>query len=211
MSVEETVSLMTSEDRFFIDLIEPELEEKISRASLEELLAAKSSSKSIYKLIYEPKKSWILMLDNSITEQVKAASFDDLLAQRRRYDKIVDELIEPILKNNVSAIIDEFAKSGSYDSAGSNSRLLVKIAEYLTPTQWENILEAFFQNDQLYCSFSCYKGFESLFKKSLEITNFVQPYWLTFRENLNKFNDNRGNSLKRLIDNPYSNITVSAD
>lgn len=197
ISLEETVLLMTSyEDGFFIGLIEPDLEGKISTASLEDLLAAKST----YKLIDEPKSRILKLLDDSITQQVKAASFEDLLDQRRYWDEIPDELIEPTLKNNVSAIIDRFAKSGSFDSAGSNSWLLVKIAEYLSPTQWENVLETFFQNDQLYCSYSCYGGFESLFKKSLELNNSVQPYWISFREKLNKFNDKHSNSLKRLID-----------
>jgi hypothetical protein len=104
------------------------------------------------------------------------------------------------LKNNVSAIIDNFANSISFDSAGSNSRLLVKIAEYLTTTQWENILEAFFQNNQIYSSYRCYGEFKSLFKKSYELSNSVQPYWLNFREKLNQFDDEDSNSLKRLID-----------
>ena len=197
ISLEETVLLMTSyEDEFFIGLIEPDLEGKISTASLEGLLAAKSS----YKLIDEPKSRILKLLDESITQQVKAASFENFLDQRRHWYEITDELIESILRNNVLAIIDRFAKSGSFDSAGSNSWLLVKIAEYLSPTQWENILEAFFQNEQLYCSYSCYGEFESLFKKSLELSNSVQPYWLSFREKLNKFNDKYSNSLKRLID-----------
>lgn len=199
ISIEETVLLMIREDGFFIDLIDTELEEKISRASLEDLLA----TKSISKFIDEPKKSRIIkLLEDSITQQVKAASFDDLLAQKMHWDKIADELIEPILKDNISAIIDEFANSGSFRSAGSNCRLLVKIAEYLTTTQWENILEAFFQNNQLFDSYSCNEEFESLFKKSYELSNSVQPYWLTFREKLNQFDDKDKhiNSLKRLID-----------
>jgi hypothetical protein len=149
ISLEETVMLMTSyEDRFFADLVESDLEKKISTANLEDLL----NTKSTYKSTDEPKPNILKLLDDFIIQQVKTASFDDLLSQRRHWDEIADELIEPILKSNVSAIIDRFATSGSFDSAGSNSRILVKIAEYLTPVQWESILEAFFQNDQLYCS-----------------------------------------------------------
>ncbi|MCY7407286.1 MAG: hypothetical protein LH631_07900, partial [Alkalinema sp. CAN_BIN05] len=197
ISLEKIVSLMRShEDGFFISLIEPNLEEKIRTADLEDLLVAKSA----YKLIDEPKSTILKLLDDSITQQVRTTSFEDLLGQRGYWDEINDELIEPILKNNASAIIDGFAKSSSFGSAGSNSRLLVKIAEYLSPTQWENILEAFFENDQLYCSYSAYGEFESLFKKSLELSNFVQHYWLSFREKLNKFNNKYSNSLKRLFD-----------
>lgn len=197
LSLEETASLMTNyEDEFFVNLIEPELEGKISTASLEDLLSAKST----YKLMSKPKSIILKLLDNFITQQVKTASFDELLDQRGHWDEIADELIEPTLKNNVSVIIDRFINSGSFDSAGSNSRLIVKVAEYLSPAQWESILEAFFQNGQLCCSYSCYGGFESLFKKSLELSNSVQSYWLVFRENLDKFNDKHSNSLKRLID-----------
>lgn len=197
ISLEETVLLMTSyEDDFFIDLVESDLEKKISTANLEDLLNAKST----YKSIDEPKSNILKLLDDSITQQVKTASFDDLLDQRRHWDDIGDELIEPVLRSNVSAIIDRFANSGSFKFAGINSILLVKIAEYLSPVQWENVLEAFFQNEQLYCSYSCHEEFEALFKKSLELSDSIQPYWITFREKLNKFNDKHSNSLKRLLD-----------
>jgi hypothetical protein len=199
MSIEKTVLLMRREDGLLIDLIEPHLEEKISTSSLKDLLGAANLIDK-YNLIDEPKSKILKLLNDSITQQVKAASFDDLLAQRRYWDILPDEIIELILKNNVSAIIDNFANSISFDSAGSNSRLLVKIAEYLTTTQWENILEAFFQNNQIYSSYRCYGEFKSLFKKSYELSNSVQPYWLNFREKLNQFDDEDSNSLKRLID-----------
>jgi hypothetical protein len=70
----------------------------------------------------------------------------------------------------------------------------------LNLTQWEEILGAFFDNSQLYCSYSCIGNFELLFKKSLELDPSVQPYWTTFRGKLDKFNDKYINSLKRLID-----------
>ena len=197
ISLEEIVSLMVDyEDKFFIDLIESTLEEKILAGNLKDLLAAKST----YKSIDEPKDKIVELFKDYITQQVKTTSFDSLLEQRIYWDEIPDELLEPILKKNTSAIIDNFAKSGAYDSAGSNTSLLIKVAEYLSPTQWENILEAFFQNDQLYYSYSCISGFESLFKKSLELSSLVQPYWFPFREKLNRFNNQHSNSLKRLID-----------
>jgi len=197
LSLEKIVSLMVSyEDEFFVNLIEPDLKVKISTANLIDLLEAKST----YKSIDEPKIEILELLDEFIIQKVGTASFDELLDQVKYWDEIPDGLIEPVLKNNVSAVIDRFVKSSSFNSAGSNSRLIVKIAEYLSPSQWENILESFFQNDQLYYSHSCYGGFESLFKKSLELSSSVQSYWLVFRKKLNKINDNKSNSLKRLID-----------
>jgi len=185
-------------DDFFIDLVESNLEEKISTANLEESLKAKSLYKSTDEL--KSNIDILKLLDDSINRQFKTASLDDLLDQRKYWDDIDDEIIKSVLRINVSAVIDRFSNSESFDSAGSNSRLLVKIAEYLSSVQWENILESFFQNCQLYCSRSCYRGFEALFNKSLELSNSVQPYWITFREKLNKFNTKRSNRLKRLID-----------
>ncbi len=192
------ILMIFHEDDFFIDLVESDLEEKISTANLEELLKAKSLYKSTGEL--KSDIDILKLLDDSITQQVKTASLDDLLDQRKYWDDIDDEIIKSVLRINVSAVIDRFSNSKDYNYAGINSTLLVKIAEYLSPVQWENILESFFQNNQLYCSRSCYRGFEALFNKSLELSNSVQPYWITFRDKLNKFNTEHSNSLKRLID-----------
>lgn len=184
------------QDRWLIDLIESDLEAKIPTQNLLFVLAAKLK----YKPIDEPKDKILELLDEFITRQVKIASFDDLLEQEKYWDAIPDKLLEPILQNNVSAIIDKFANSSDYDSAGRNTLLLIKFAEYLSSTQWANILEAFFQNGQLYGSYSCCEGLESLFNKSLKLSNSVHPYWISFREKLNQFDDKHSNSLKRLID-----------
>jgi hypothetical protein len=196
-SLVETMLLMTSyEDDFFVGLIEPDLKEKISTANLEDLLSAKSS----YKFMDKPEPVILDLLNNFIALQVGEASFDELLDQQVHWDEIADELLEPVLRNNVSAIIDRYVKSGSFNCAGSNSKLLVEIAEYLSPAQWQEILEAFFQNNQLYHSHSCCWAFETLFEKSLGNSNSLQSYWLAFREKLNKFDNKHINSLKRLID-----------
>lgn len=187
ISLQEIVTLIEKyTDDLSFDLVELEIIKKISSASLEELL----SSKAIYKLIDKPKPNILESFDNLIVCQVKTASFDELLDQRSHWDEIADQLIEPILRSNVPKIIDRFVNSESYDSAGSNSILLVKVAEYLTSEQWEKILESFFKNSQIRNSGSCYKEFGELFQKSLKLNNnCIQPYWITFRENLDQFID----------------------
>ena len=191
------------QDRWLIDLIESDLEAKIPTQNLPVLLEAKLK----YKSIDEQKDKILELLDEVITRQVKIASFDDLLEQTAYWDEIPDKLLEPILQKNVSAIIANFAHSSTYDSAGINTRLLIKTAEYLSAKQWENILEAFCQNNQLNGSSSCCKEFESLFNKSLELRDSVNvlSLWFSFRDKLNRFNDRRThiNSLKRLIDSHH--------
>ncbi len=199
-------------DRFFIDLVESSLEKKISTTNLGDLL----EEKLIYKLIDEPKDNIINLFNNSINQQVKTAyldhSLNKLLDQIRHSsdDAIVDQLIEALSKSDVleriiDVLIHRFASSTSFNSAGSNTELLIKFAEYLSPTQWDKILVAFLKNNQLYDSFSCFGGIASLFNKSLELNNFVvQPYWLNFREKLNKLNSQHCNGLKQLIDSYIS-------
>ncbi len=194
----EDIALLISkyEDEFFIDLIDPDLEDKVVTADLETLLYAKST----YKLISEPKPEVLDMLDKAIVRQVKDTELTEILDLRKYWNEIDSELTEPMLRGNIPAIIDRFAASGSFDSAGRNAELLNEIAEYLSTEQWENILKAFFQNDQIYYSFKCYVGFKSLFEKSVAIHGSVQEYWTPFRENLEPFNSKHSNSLKHLID-----------
>jgi hypothetical protein len=197
ISLENTYSLIYHhEDEYFSCLIEPLLTEKISTADLEDLLAAKS----IYKNIDEKSKEISEAFDKFIQKRVKHSVFDELIDLRKYWDEIPNELIETVLKNNVLAIIDKFVESDSFYFADSNAILLLKISEHLDQTQWENILEAFLENDQLYGSYRCIEGFEALFKKSLEFHQSIQPCWLSFRGKLNKFNSKSINSLKRLID-----------
>jgi hypothetical protein len=65
---------------------------------------------------------------------------------------------------------------------------------------WNYILEAFYTNNQIYDSYGCPDIFISLFKKSIEITGSVQPYWFSFREKLNGLNGVDINRLKQVID-----------
>lgn len=200
LTLEKIVSLITTyEDEIIIDLIELDIKEKISTASLESLLAAKSTCEWI-----DESKFMILnkLLNNSINQQFENASFEVLFEQVSNWNEIADEITVPVLKKNIPAIIESFINSGSFKSGGENSKFLVKIAEYLSQTQWENILEAFFKNDQLYGSYSCCDEFELLFKKSIKLKNSMQPYWLAFRQKLDddKYNNTSIKKLKILID-----------
>lgn len=203
-SLKELVSIPPKyQDKWLTNLIETDLKVKIPTVNLKDLLAAKSA----YKLIDEPKWKILKLFDDSITQHITSTSFEDLLKLNKRefWDEIPDELIEPILKNKVSEIIDRFVESSSFSSAGSNANLLVKIAKYLSPAHMENILEAFFKNYEISNSHSCYKEFESLFNKSLELSDSVPDYWFSFREKLDKLNNIHINSLKQLLD---SHMTI---
>ncbi|MBW4641328.1 MAG: hypothetical protein KME05_24565 [Gloeocapsa sp. UFS-A4-WI-NPMV-4B04] len=195
-SLEKIVSVMSRyEDESLNRLIEPCLREKITNASLNELLVARLN----YVSVNEPSDELTDFFDSAIGKQIKEVSFDDLL-QLKYWDALPEELLNPILKENVSAIVDKFMKSGSFASANTNANLIVKIADFISPVQWNYILEAFWKNDQIYGSFDCLDSFCSLFKKSVKLSDSVQPYWLSFQEKLNKFNNVGIDRLKQLID-----------
>jgi hypothetical protein len=191
------VLMMDHEVEPFTSLVEAELEKKILTVDLEDLLVAKYA----YSMLDEPKSRILESIDSVVADKVENLPFSDVLNQVRHWNEIPDNIIEPILKKNISLVIDQFIESNSFYSAGINAQPLVKIASYLSPFQWKEILEAFFENGQLCSSYRCCGEFKVLFEKSMEIHNSVQPYWITFREQLdNSFDNEHIRSLKDSID-----------
>lgn len=95
--------------------------------------------------------------------------------------------------------------SSSYANSASNANLLNEAADFISLAQWKEILKAFFESGEIYCSHGCIRAFESLFKKSIKLDISVKPYWLSFREQLNSLNylgtnEKYINSLKNVID-----------
>jgi hypothetical protein len=204
-------------EQWVLDLIDSELEVKIPKsptATSENLLLSKKLKqlldlKSVYQsLRNKPKANVIDLIDQYVHQALEKASFNDFSSLgRQSWNAINEHEIKIFLKNHVVDLISQFASSHTFYSAETHSMMLVKIAENLTPAQWKNILEAFFENDQIYDSWNCYKEFEELFKKSCELSNelrdHLKPYWLTFRNGLNRIDGKYKNSLKQLIDNYY--------
>ncbi len=144
----------------------------------------------------------IEIFDNCIANQIEEMPFSDSLKFLVRDKQIIPEnLLIPILKNNISAIVTHFTESPSYAEAGKRSELIVIIAEELNEAQWKNILTAFFDNNQLCDSWDCRSNFRKLFEKYLKLNNkSVQPVRLPFRKKLNKLNGSIINNFKQLID-----------
>ena len=190
-------------------VINPLLKSAIHEASLEDLLLARFNFKSeLAKL----DQQLIELTDTYIREKIQQISFDNLKQlieiKSNHQHPIIDEHFKNLLRNNVSSVVDRFIKSSAYASAAGNASLLIEIIEYFNPKQWEYILEAFCNNDQIYCSFNCPDIFISLFKKSVEISGSVEPYWLSFREKLDGFNNNYKdiNRLKQIIDSSQKTV-----
>lgn len=166
---------------------------------MDELLIAKSKYQS-ETFFEQPSEYLIELFDSAISNMIDEVTFDDLFMQSNYWGEIPNELLEPILKKNVPAIVNKFMESASFSSAKTNANLLIKIADSLSAKQWEYILEAFWTNNQIYASYDCPDIFCLLFKNSVKLSGFIQPYWLSFRENLNELHGNNISRLKQLID-----------
>lgn len=194
-----------------ITLIDQGLREKVGEAPLSELLEIREHFSDPDSLLDEEDEKremgeFLELIDECIPERVKECQFEMLLALRSKYNnEFFRNTIKPILKDNVSKIVEKFMLSSTFKSARDNSYLISEVFEFLDPIQWKYILEAFCKNPQIYgVDYSGYAPdvFCRLFKRSLDFDGIVPSYWLSFREALDepKFNSLPIDKLKHLID-----------
>jgi hypothetical protein len=195
------LSQVKQENKPLYEAIETRLLFLLDNISLEELLKVRQD----YKRLLSKKKLKTLtdILDNSVTQLFEQATFENLISIQSKYnDELFETLFKPLLKDNIPKIISRFKLSSSFNNAASYADLLDEAADFINLTQWEEIIEAFFENRQIYQSSGCASIFESLFKKSIKLDISVIPYWLSFRKQLNSWgiSDRYINSLKNVID-----------
>lgn len=182
----ELLIMSLEEDSLLNEKIKPYLEEKVADSSLDSLIGILEKSLGKNKFLEE-------LIEPSLKLKIKEASSDELFEARSfvssfdpKHKEIFDELIQPALIKHVPEIINKFKQSSSYRKAEENADLLIYIFDYLNDTHWETILEAFWNNNQIYNANGCPTTFSLLFKKSVELNGSVQPYWLPFQMKLNK-------------------------
>jgi hypothetical protein len=147
------------------------------------------------RLPYEPLYGKLLgvALHSRIGGMIKLMndmSFEELIEIKLKIpykNELFDKIFESLLRRNPDIVIDKFAKSNSFRNADFNIDLLYQIFDMLTDDQWELVLTAFCENDQICGSFYCPRIISSLFRESLERNGFIKPYWFSFREKLDKF------------------------
>jgi len=204
-NLDELFSMYSDKDSLFNEKIKPYIEDKIKDCPLVKLIFS-------LQLNLEVKKFLDDFIKEILQAKINEACLDDLLEARKHIKDLsyIDsikrfyDVIQDALRDNVPHIVDRFKQSSSYTEAETNASLLDEVSDYLSPTQWETILEGFCDNNQIYESSGCPSTFSDLFKKSVRINEPVQTYWLSFREKLNQLNISYPsiNNLKALID-PY--------
>lgn len=168
-----------------IDFLRSSVEQKLQNASLDEILE-----------VIDRCKSYQILLSSDLLDLANLAN--NLLQQR--------------LPNPLSEFIDDFEKSGSYAGAECNIRKLAKVMHLLDSSQWERVLNAFCNNDQIHYSWGCQSTICSLFEESIKLYNSIQPYWNSFRVKLDNENFSHIDAitkLKQLIDS-YSLVKQEA-
>lgn len=193
------------EERLLHEALEERMKIVISHNSLENLLEARQnyvrllSRKNLEKIIS--------ILDDNFIELFDETTFDNLISIKSKYsDELFENLFKPLLKDNISKLINHFKLSSSFANAAFNVKLIDEIADVIKTAQWQEIIDVFFENDQISGSHGCASTYESLFKKSIELDASLKPCWLSFREKLNSWGlgDRYINSLKRVIDSHIS-------
>lgn len=185
-------------DRSLNELVEPILKMRIDEADLSELLDA------LQWTTRRDREEIMSKFENHMTKLMNGMPLDELIVLKSKTaysNELFDKLFKSLLRRDPSVVIDLFVRSSSFRNADFNVDLLTQISDILTAEQWESVLAAFCENNQIYGSFYCPRAFCSLFKESVECSGFVQPYWLSFRKNLDKFSsDEYIDKLKHVID-----------
>ena len=141
------------EDELLSKTLEKQAVLALDNVNLEQLLQIRQD----YKRLLSKKKFKALTdkLDNSVTqlfEQEKAkAKVDDFISILVKYynDKLFEQLFKPLLKDNISKIIRRFKLSSSFDNAAANANLLNELADFISPLECKEIIEAFSENSQI--------------------------------------------------------------
>jgi len=200
-NLDELFSMYSDKDSLFNEKIKPYIEDKIKDCPLVKLIFSLEMNLEVKKFLDD-------FIKKILQAKINEACLDDLLEARKQINdlsfidsiKRFEDVIQVALRDNVPHIVDRFKQSSSYREAETNACLLAEVSDYLSPTQWETILEGFCDNNKIYDSLGCPSTFSDLFKKSVKIHGDVQPYWLSFREKLDQFNILELDNLKDLID-----------
>lgn len=199
-------------------LLYKEMDERFSylldKISLEELIELRSNHEKVkeYKYIFKNEvvddsadetDTISETLDDTLKKLFSQELFENLLNIASKYnDELLNKLLEPVLKENIPKIIKRLKNSHSYDNASSNVWLLRKVVDSISHSQWQEILNVFFQNSQISGSRGCISTYEFFFKESISINDSLKSDWLAFKEKLERFsnNDRNINKLRNVID-----------
>jgi hypothetical protein len=192
------------EDKLRYNAIEVRLLLLLDTTSLEELLemlpghqdniSSKKYLRTLNKMLYDATTKLFEKEKERVENLIRiVAKYQD--------DELSEKLFKPFLQDNIPKIIKHLKQSYSYDNAASYAKLLDEVANFITATQWQDIIKAFFQNNQISDSRNCASIYESLFNKSIEMDISLKPDWIKFRENLDSLvSDRYINNLKTVID-----------
>jgi hypothetical protein len=119
-------------------------------------------------------------------------------------EQLPDEMIasfQDVLNGSVELLVKEFIKSDSFFQSRDYSNQLRSVLDFLTLRHKNDILNAFFNNDQIYNAVYVPPFIKVLFDYDMNNSDTIQSYWLDFRKNLDTKFPNRFKELTSHIDN----------
>lgn len=140
-------------------------------------------------------------LIESVKTKLGEASIDTVLSFK---EQLPDEMIasfQDVLNGSVELLIKEFIKSDSFFQSRDYSNQLRSVLDFLTLRHKNDILNAFFNNDQIYNAVYVPPFIKVLFDYDMNNSDTIQSYWLDFRKNLDTKFPNRFKELTSHIDN----------
>lgn len=218
-SLKELISLNYFNDEQLDTLVIKTFQNKINQADLDEIFELRN--RIIFDLSWELNDNQATNLNkllelagNVASQGLEKISFDELLSLHKEYnDDLIDDLIKEKLRENSQNVVDTFENSCSFIDAADNAKLLFDVADLLTDSQWEQILNSFHENDQILDSRTCAEIFCKLVTQVFNNYNDNLPeYWLSFREKLRQrrsFYKDHLTPLEHLIDFKIASLEKS--
>lgn len=149
-------------------------------------------------------------LRNSVQEKLREAPPDEILELKERLPDEMTPFLQDVLEESIKTFVETFVQASSYNSANSQAKKFDKVSSFMTFTQKETVLNAFFENDEINGAFEAPTAIRHLFEEDTKHGDPLESYWLSFRQKLDeKFSYGFGD-LKRLIDS-YINPSTPSD
>lgn len=144
--------------------------------------------------------SHIDFLVDTVKEKLREVPVDGILDLKERFSDEMTPFLQNILQESIETFVENFVQSGSYHSANSYAHKVYRISSLMTSTQKEAVLNAFFENGQIYSSVNGTGVVRHLFEEDTKHGGSLKPYWLSFHKTLNEKSSDHLEDIKHLID-----------
>jgi len=128
--------------------------------------------------------SHIDFLIEPVKLKLKEAPIDKILSLKEKLPDEMIDFLQDVLQEGVEILVQKFVESGSYCDTRDYSDQLKSFLDILTVAHKKDILNAFCNNDQVYNWIGGSSFIMDIFNCDTSNNNFVENYWVDFRNQL---------------------------